>query len=240
MNILAISDIHGNFPALRAVYDSFKNKNISFDLIVNTGDLTVYAPFADEVLDWLQAKDVISILGNTDIKVKKLIKGRSFKKPGNPEKRIMYTDTAESLSEKNRAYLCSLKKKKIITCKDYRIGLFHGSPADPDEFLFDTTPAQRFKELAATTDCNIIITGHSHTPYQMEVDGVLFVNPGSLGRMFDGDPRASCAILQLKKNNVHTTHHRVCWNIGEVVSELARRKLPAIYAEMYKTGRKLN
>jgi putative phosphoesterase len=238
MNILVISDIHGNFPALQAVYDNFQN--ISFDLIVNTGDLTVYAPFADEVLDWLQEKNVISILGNTDIKVKKLIKSKNFKKPSKPEKRIMYTATAEDLSEKNKEYLCSLKKKKMITCEGRRVGLFHGSPADPDEFLFDTTPKRRLEELAATAGCNIIITGHSHTPYTMEVDGVHFINPGSVGRMFDGDPRASCAILHLEENTVHTTHHRVAWDIDKVVSELARRNLPGIYGEMYKIGRKLN
>lgn len=238
MNILIISDIHGNFPALQAVDDAFKNRD--FDLIVNAGDSTVYAPFADEVLDWLQTKNVISVLGNTDVKVKKLIRGKNFKKPANPEKRIMYTATLETISEKNKDYLCSLQKKKTITCGNHRIGLFHGSPADPDEFLFDTTPVERFKELAAGTDCNIIITGHSHTPYQMEIGGVHFINPGSVGRMFDDDPRASCAILHLNKNDIHITHHRVPWDIDRVISELARRKLPDIYADMYRSGRKLN
>jgi len=238
MNILVISDIHGNFPALHAVYNSFRKT--SFDLIVNAGDLTVYAPFANEVLDWLREKNVISILGNTDIKVKKLLKGINFKKPSKPEKRVMYTSTAETLTKKNKVYLCSLKKKKIINCKDHRIGLFHGSPDDPDEFLFDTTPVARFEELAATAGCNIIITGHSHTPYQRTIGAVHFINPGSVGRMFDGDPRASCAILHLEKNNIHTTHHRIFWDVNQVIMELARLNLPEIYGEMYKVGRKFN
>lgn len=238
MNILVISDIHGNFPALQAVYKAFHNT--SFDLIINTGDLTVYAPFANEVLDWLQANNVISILGNTDIIVTGLIRGIDFKKPSKPEKRIMYTHTVETMSDTNKDYLFTLKQKKTITCKKYRIGLFHGSPADPNECLFDTTPLKRFEDLAATTDCDIIITGHSHTPYQRTSNGVHFINPGSVGRMFDGDPRASCAILQLKKKNIYTTHYRVVWNVNKVIKRFAHFNLPDIYAEMYETGRKLN
>jgi len=238
MKILLISDIHGNYPALQAVAD--KVGTDTCDLIINTGDSTVYAPFANQTLDWLQEHKAISILGNTDIKIKKLLKGKSFKKPSKQEKRIMYTSTAESLSKSNRKYLLHLKKKKIISALGYRLGLFHGSPEKADEFLFDFTPDSRFQELAAGTDCDIIITGHSHNPYHKKINGVHFINPGSTGRMFDGNPQASYALLHLEKNSVSVQHQRCSYAIEDVVHELARQQLPEIYVEMYKTGRKLN
>ncbi|RLB86257.1 MAG: metallophosphoesterase [Deltaproteobacteria bacterium] len=238
MKILLISDIHGNFPALQAVAKHAHAE--SCGLIINTGDSMVYASFCNQTLDWLRSHKVLSILGNTDIKVKKLLKGKNFKKPSKPDKRIMYTTTAESLSQKNRLHLLKLKKKAFVTVKGYRLGLFHGSPEDPDEFLFACTPKARFQELARATDYDIIITGHSHTPYHKFINGVHFINPGSTGRMFDGNPQASYAILHLKKNTIRVNHYRCSYAIEEVVRKLAEKKLPEIYAEMYRRGKKLN
>ncbi len=238
MQILIISDIHGNFPALAAV--AAHPAAASCTLILNCGDSTVYAPFADQVLAWLHDHDAISILGNTDRKVLKLLKGKSFRKPRKPEKRIMYEDTANHLAWQGKVYLQGLKKKKKLKLAGHRIGLYHGSPQDHDEFLFADTPEDRFLELAAATDCDIIITGHSHSPYHRLTGGVHFINPGSVGRMFDGNPDASFAILDLEPDRIMVRHFRTPYDIGQVVAGLERHGLPPLYATMYRLGRKLN
>ncbi len=238
MQILLISDIHGNYPALAAV--AAHPAAASCAMILNCGDSTVYAPFADKVLAWLRGNSAISILGNTDRKVLKLLAGKSFKKPRKPEKRIMYEDTARRLSPAGRTYLRQLKKKKKLTLEGYRIGLYHGSPEHRDEFLFADTAEKRFCELAAQTDRDIIVTGHSHSPYHWLVGGVHFINPGSVGRMFDGNPEGSFAVLVLGPGRIAVRHFRVPYDIDQVVAGLARHDLPAIYAAMYRQGRKLN
>lgn len=238
MKILVISDIHGNFPALQAVVEHIRPADC--DLICNCGDSTVYAPFPNETLDWLQHHQAISILGNTDRKILKLARGKSFKKPGKPEKRIMYTSTFAELKNSNINYLQGLSKKKIIPAGKIKIGLFHGSPADPDEFLFPDTPEDRFQELVHKAKQDIICIGHSHTPFYKRVQGVHFINPGSVGRMFDGNPAASCAVIEIDKKTVTVSHYRVPWNIQKTVKALRKNNLPEIYTRMYEQGRKLN
>jgi len=238
MNILLISDIHGNFPALQAVARHLAAER--FDMIINCGDSTVYAPFPNQVLDWLQRRNVVTIAGNTDRKVKKLLKGKCFKKPSKQEKRVMYTATASALTTENSLWLRQLKKKAFLKVADRTIGIFHGSPAHADEFLFPDTPQSRFLELASSCPADIVITGHSHTPFYKTVNNTLFINPGSVGRMFDGDPRASCAELFLDENSTSVAHHRIPYPVEEVVRELERQGLPAIYSTMYRVGKKLN
>ncbi len=243
MKILLISDIHGNFPALKAVADSF---DCRFDLIVNGGDTTVYAPFPNETIDWLRMHRVPSILGNTDRLVVGLLHGRTFKKPAKPEKRIMYGWTAAELSPENRDWLCRLPESLTIACPPDKhgqprsLGVFHGSPADPDEFLFASTPLCRFRELAGTVSHALVTIGHSHSPFHTVVDGVHFVNPGSTGRMFDGNPAAGCAVIDVLPEGIDVHLHRITYPVAEVVTELARLRLPAIYREMYRLARKLN
>lgn len=242
--ILLISDIHGNFPALAAI-DRELSAATNFNRIINAGDSLVYAPFANQTMTWLQEKRALSILGNTDKKVIKLLKGKSFKKPGKKEKRIMYSSTAETLSRQSIASLLGLKKS--ITCtlrvtknKHIRLGIYHGSPAAHHEFLFATTPDSRFRELSQSTDCDIIITGHSHSPYHKIIDGKHFINPGSVGRMFDGSPTASCAVLQISSARIEVTHHRIPYPVEEVIAGIRKAGLPEIYCQMYRQGKKLN
>lgn len=243
--ILLLSDIHGNYPALRSIGNTFDCN--SFDYVINCGDSLVYAPFPNETLTWLKRHKALSILGNTDKKVIKILSARTFKKPSTPDKRIMYTSTALALHPDSKEHLLSLPKARILkvgasTGKNtaHKIGIFHGSPARHHEFLFADTKDSRFQELARQTPCNIIVTGHSHSPYYKKIESTHFINPGSVGRMFDGNPAASCAIIDLAKNDVKVQHFRIDYKTSEVVDAITEMGLPEIYSTMYQTGRKLN
>ena len=238
MNILLISDIHGNYPALQAIEAQVRDMDCAH--ILNCGDTTVYAPFPNECIDWLRARNAFCIRGNTDDKVIRLLRGKDFKKPSKPDKRIMYTSTAAQLTEENKRYLLELKKTKLLRLGTTFIGLFHGSPANHDEQLFADTPEKRLRELAATITCQVVITGHSHSPFHRQVKGVHFINPGSAGRMFDGNPEASYALLELDDHSLTVTHHRCAYDIEAVVRALERQQLPAVYGEMFRTGSKRN
>jgi len=247
MKILLISDIHANFPALSAVEKFFGP--YPFDAVINSGDSLVYGPFPNETLDWLQRRKAHSILGNTDKKILRLLVGKTFTKPSKHEKRVMYTWTAAELEKTSAAYLRSLPASLLLDFaadqmppqdKNPVIGVFHGSPTDDDEFLFPDTPLDRLHELARHTTAGIIITGHSHTPFHRIAGTTHFINPGSVGRMFDGDPRASCAVLSLTGDDIQVEHFRIPYPIMEVVDSLKRHNLPEIYARMFIAGRKLN
>ena len=238
VKFLLLSDIHANFPALYAVIQFFPG--ISFDAIFNCGDSLVYAPFPNETLHWLHTNKVHSIVGNTDRKVRKLLKGKNFKKPRKEEKRIMYNWTAQQLDFSARKYLLSLKKSKQISIAGQTIGLFHGSPEYPNEFLFPNTAPERFSALADSSPCNIIISGHSHTPFHKQVNNTHFINPGSVGRMFDSNPAASCAVLTIRNKTIETKFYRIPWPIEHTVHALKKHKLPPIYQTMFIMGKKLN
>ena len=152
----------------------------------------------------------------------------------------MYTSTAAMLSAQNIEFLLALKKKKLLNLDQTSIGLFHGSPADHDEFLFAETREERFLELAQETSCQVVITGHSHSPYHKFVGGVHFINPGSVGRMFDGRPEASYAVLELVQGTVTVTHYRCPYDVEAVVRALQEHQLPPIYGEMFRTATKRN
>ncbi len=237
--ILLLGDIHANYPALKAIQKHIRPDR--FDRIVNTGDFTVYSTFPNETIQWFRKrKKTISILGNTDRRLLRILKGKKLKKPRKKEKRVMYFWTSENLLPENIKYLKSLPEKTDFTVGPIRIGVFHGTCDDADEELFPDAPEERFHKLANGSPCQIHIMGHSHVPYYKVVDGVHFINPGSAGRMFDGDPRASFAIMKISSEKIGVEHFRIPYPVKEVVKSLKKNRLPNIYTKMFQIGKKLN
>jgi putative phosphoesterase len=237
--LLLLGDIHANYPALKAI-----GKYITpdrFDWIVNTGDFTVYSTFPNETIKWFRKrKKAICILGNTDRKILRILNGKKLKKPNKEEKRVMYFWTSEHIHPENITYLKTLPIQTDVTLSGLRIGIFHGTLKDPDEELFPSAPESRFRQLAKDSTFQVHIMGHSHVPFYKIVDGVHFINPGSVGRMFDGDPRASFAILKLGSGKIAVEHFRIPYAVEKVVRGLKKQKLPNIYGKMYRIGKKLN
>ncbi len=249
MRILLISDIHANFPALEAISKRFPPS--SFELILNGGDSLVYGPFPNQTIDWLRSHRVLSILGNTDRHIITLLQGKTFKKPRKAEKRIMYGWTAAELSPINRKWLLDQPATRQVNLNSTEYGsdgggsnnflsMYHGSPADPDEFLFATTPRCRFQELSTLVSTPLATVGHSHQQFLVRAGGVDFINPGSSGRMFDGKISGGCAVIRTEKGRFDIRLHRISYDARTVTSEILKLKLPPAYVEMYLRGRKLN
>jgi putative phosphoesterase len=237
--ILLLGDIHANYPAFKAIVKDIRPDR--FDVIINTGDFTVYSTFPNETIQWFRKrKKTICILGNTDRRILRILKGKKLKKPKKEEKRVMYFWTSENLFPENITYLKSLPKQTDFSLGPIRIGVFHGTLDDADEELFPDDSEGRLNELAKDSPYQIHIMGHSHVPYYKIVDGVHFINPGSVGRMFDGDPRASFAILKVSSERIRVKHFRIPYPVKEVVKGLKKNRLPDIYSKMFRTGKKLN
>lgn len=52
-------------------------------------------------------------------------------------------------------------------------------------------------------DVALFVTAHTHRPLQRVVDGTPILNVGSVGSPFDGDPRGSYALLELRSTGWH-------------------------------------
>jgi putative phosphoesterase len=123
--------------------------------------------------------------------------------------------------------------------KGWRILLVHGSPASNEEHLTPDTPKKRLRELAEMAKADVIICGHSHQPFVQDVDGVWFINTGSVGRSDDGDPRACYAVAQIDSKRLEVQHHRIEYDIDRTVAAIREHELPEAFAQMILQGRDL-
>jgi putative phosphoesterase len=213
MRILVVSDIHGNWPALAAIDEPH-------DVCLCLGDLVDYGPDPARCVRWAMEHAHHAIRGNHDHGVAQGI-------PVSGESGYRYLTRVsrpwvwDALEPEERRYLLELPVTKRLTLGGKRFLMVHATPRDPlDEYLMKdpTTWARRVHNV----DADIVCVGHSHLQFNLLVDGVLIVNPGSVGQPRDGDPRAAYAVID--DNRIELK--RVAYPIEETVARIVESPLP--------------
>jgi len=239
MRAALLGDVHANLPALEAVLADARRRRVQ--AIWNLGDAVGYNAFPEEVVRLLRASGATSLAGDYDLKVLKFPrKAAQWRRKKRAEKWLAFKWAYEHLSEQSRAYLAALPREVRLTVEGRRVLLTHGSPAAIDEPLSPASPVERLRELARLARADVVVCGHSHQPFAREVDGVWFINPGSVGRMDDGDPRASYAILDVRRDLLRPHPVRVAYDVERAVAAIRHHRLPRAFAEMIRQGKSLD
>jgi putative phosphoesterase len=144
--------------------------------------------------------------------------------------------TRAEVTADNKAFLRTLAKEIRFEADGRRVLLVHGSPRKINEYLFEDRPIASFQRLAASSQADIIVFGHTHRPYTKLVDGVLFVNAGSVGKPKDGDWRAGYVILE-PSNEAHPVQTiRLPYDVRTVAAAIRASALPDRFAEDIERG----
>ncbi|MCJ0763518.1 metallophosphoesterase family protein [Variovorax terrae] len=185
MRIAAISDIHGNLPALRAVLDDIARRGA--DVTVNCGDILSGPLWPAETAEHLMALGLPTIAGNHERQLLQCVQRR-----GGTSDQYGYEHTTPA----QRQWLAALPATLAPAPGVY---VCHGQPATDLEYLLETVePATgsrpaRSDEVAARLAgspgalAGLVLCGHSHLPRTAWIAGnepgagTLCVNAGSVG-----------------------------------------------------------
>jgi putative phosphoesterase len=181
MKVAALYDIHGNFPALKAVLEEIEQAD--FDLIVIGGDM-VPGPMPGQTLRRLVdlGERARFIRGNCEREVVAAFDGLTPDAKFSKEVLEVTNWTAQQLERRQRDFLANLPEHLQLSIEGLGEVLFcHGSPRSDEEILTAATPEARLREALAGVKQNIIVCGHTHMQYDRRLDGKEIVNAGSVG-----------------------------------------------------------
>ena len=255
MRLAAVSDVHGNLPALDAVLADIAAQGV--DGIVNLGDLLSGPLWGAATADRLMALELPTIAGNHE---RQLLT--------QPRERMSTSDahTAAELEPRHRAWLVTLPATLQL---DAEVFCCHGTPgSDITYFLETVVPGfagigrgangVRAATLAEATERagaaqhgvahGVILCGHTHVPRLLRLaDGRLIVNPGSVGLQgFDDDhghphvietraPHARYALLERGPTGWNAALRAVAYD-WEAAAQRAEREQRPDWAATLRTG----
>jgi putative phosphoesterase len=235
------SDIHSNLPAMQAVRAHIESQ--TFDGVYCLGDIGGYASQPNEVQDEVMAMGCPTILGNYDegVGFEKDNCGCHYVKPFDIEMSdISFFWTRDNTSAEHKAWLRGLPREIRFQADGPSVLLCHGSPRETTEYLFENRSDGYLRQFTAggkaDAEADVIVFGHTHVPFHREVDGVHFINTGSVGRPKDGDPRAGYCILTIDGENVQSEQVRLEYDVELAATRLVAAGLPEYFADYLRTG----
>lgn len=248
MRYALISDIHANLPALEAVLADIEAHS-DIEAVYHLGDLVGYAPWPDEVVALLNDHAIPGVAGNYDSTV-----ATDYKHCGCKYEDARQEELSHLSYEWTRAHV-SVETKRALGALPFRIDIrpFGGHLAGPRLILVHGNPvlntvywtedrSDRFcSQMAETVGAkagDVIAFGHTHKPWHRIVDGIHFVNTGSVGRPKDGDWRAAYTLVSFDDQAVAVEHIRVEYDIERSMQAILSSDLPDDFAEYLQTGGK--
>lgn len=236
MRVAIISDIHGNIGALETVLEDLEGQSV--DAVYCLGDLVGYAAFPNEVIDRIRHESIPTIMGNYDdgVGFDRDECGCAYRDPEEQRLGDMSLQwTKRAVTPERKEFLRALPAEIRFAADGRRFRLVHGSPRRINEYLFEDRPLSSFQRLAATSDADVLIYGHTHKPYTKRVGGVLFVNAGSVGKPKDGDPRA-CYVVMDTTGDVSVEFRRLSYDVARMAQAIRDSDLPDKFAADIETG----
>jgi putative phosphoesterase len=235
------SDIHANLPAMQVVRDHIVASN--YDGVFCLGDIGGYASEPNETQEVIQAMGCPVILGNYDegVGFNREDCGCHYVKPFDIEmSNISFLWTREHTTETNKAWLRELPRELRLEIEGKRVLLCHGSPRSTTEYLFENRSDGFLKQFTPggkdDAQADVIVFGHTHVPYHRTVEGVHFVNTGSVGRPKDGNPQAGYRVLTFEGGEVTSEQVRLSYDVEAACSRLVAAGLPSYFADYLRTG----
>jgi putative phosphoesterase len=232
-------DLHGNSAATAAVLAAIDTERL--EAVYCLGDLVGYGARPNETIALIRERGIPTIMGNYDdgVGFDRDDCGCAYKDPREEARgQRSLSWTRAQTTEENKAYLRTLLPEIRFVAEGKRFRLMHGSPRRMNEYLFEDRDPRSLARIAQGADADVLVFGHTHQPWVREIEGVLMVNAGSVGKPKDGDPRAAWALFTVEPNNpVRVEIRRVPYDIASMAAAIrAAEGLPDHFATDLEPG----
>lgn len=241
--LAVLSDVHGNAVALEAVRKAVKKS--APDRILVAGDHVLNGPdpiAAVDALREMEADGAFVIQGNTDIAVADLDFAAAFPwLTDGVGDQIRYAAewAHDQLGEERLDWLRRLPSERRLRSEETLVLVCHASPGSQTAGFDRALEPSVVLERISRTDARVVACGHTHVPEVRDFGFRVIVNGGSAGYVFDGDPTASWALIDIAGDEVTAEIKRESFDLLAVSTALTARGLPGdVYrAATVRTGK---
>jgi predicted phosphodiesterase len=248
MKYALITDVHANLPALEAVLRDIDGRP-DVAATYHLGDLVGYAPWPNETVALLQARQILGVAGNYDSTTAANYEHCGCKYENPTQEALSHRSfewTKAHVNDDTRRVLGGLPFRLDLrplgghVAAGPRVVLLHGTPVVNTQYWTEDRPdafCAQMAQRAGLAAGDAIAFGHTHQLWHHAVDGIHYVNCGTAGRPKDGDPRVSYVLLDVAASGaIMTEFVRVAYDVGRTARAIRESDLPDEFADFLETG----
>lgn len=251
VNVLILSDIHGNLEALETCLQSAP----PCEQVFNLGDIVGYGASPNEVVEKSRSLGGLFVRGNHDKACTGLTNAEDF----NHIAALAAYWTKMKLTPENLEWVKALPQGPKPANGLEGVQIVHGSPLDEDEYIIVVRDAY---QPLITTEKKLTFFGHTHIQggfavkndqwvtirpdyesedksetctLKLDPETKYLINPGSIGQPRDGDWRAAFAVLDTVVWSV--TYYRIPYPVEAAQKRIFDAGLPDRLATRLSEGR---
>ncbi|WP_246055155.1 metallophosphoesterase family protein [Pseudalkalibacillus caeni] len=222
--IAVLTDVHGNFPALKAVLDEI-DKMSTAEHIYCLGDMIAIGPDTNKVLETLFARDDVSMVtGNHEDEVLKILNGETRTASGGEGKHHKWI--ADRLDPKYIPMLNGLPREIRTNINGHNLLFHHYHQNKEGQFSpIEKTPREeKLDYLYMDEQVDFVAFGHHHPVHFFETSSAIYLNPGSLG-CFD-KPYARYSIVKIDSEAINVSMKEVPYNNQNFLESYNKLQIP--------------
>jgi putative phosphoesterase len=246
MRMAVVSDIHGNLTALEAVIADLRETGV--DLVVHGGDLlSGGGARSAAVVDRIRELKWPGVYGNAEEmcwaphRVSEALQRPELHRIRDVVLSHTIPTTLREIGDERLEWLKTLP----LRWSNGEIAVVHAGPDDAWHFTPADAPDEELERVYSVLGASVVVYGHIHQPFvrrlaspaaaSAKAGRFTVVNSGAVSLSFDGDPRASYALID--GNDVEI--RRVAYDVDEEIRLLRNSDDPFAPStiETLRTGR---
>jgi predicted phosphodiesterase len=238
MRIAIISDIHGNYEALKSVAQDIEAAGV--DKTICLGDVVGYGPQPEETVQFIRQNDIPCVMGNHEYAILNESELEHFSE----DAKTSLIMTKSLLSGETIEFMSSWPKHMIIDNTLF----VHGCPPDIHNVYFNGLTSEQYDLVFGILAQRIAFVGHTHRPLCFFHNGrhcdfkLLYkgtnklhpsykyvINVGSVGQSRDGNCKAKYVIYDTDAFTVNL--RLVAYNIEKMADLIRKLGFPEYNAD---------
>ncbi|MCF8031843.1 MAG: metallophosphatase family protein [Desulfarculaceae bacterium] len=238
MRLAALSDVHGNLEAFRAVLADLQGQKVEHTVLL--GDVVGYGPDPEECVRLARELKLPTVMGNHELGLSDKLTLAWF----NSTARRSLEQVGAMLSQESLAWLAGLPLFLVLgSCR-----LVHGAPpASVTKYYFELGRAEIVQRMNRIPEPWCLV-GHTHElamaridqeghverlgleegRHALQEDARYLINTGAVGQPRDGDPRAKYVIVDDQAGDIEV--RCVKYDVQATVDKILDKGLPEFNA----------
>ena len=232
---------YSNLQATNAIMQVCEDKVISSNHVICTGDIVAYCGAPEETINKIRQWGCHVVMGNCEESLGEESDncGCGFKQGSMCDvlSNDWYNYAINQVSASNKQWMNQLPRQINFSCLRKNFSVIHGGVDNISEFIFQSSPDSRKRQIIDRLKADCVIGGHCGIPFGQSIENATWLNAGVIGMPAnDGQQKSWYMIIEEENDQLVVHWHELEFDAQASIKDMDNARLADEYKNTLATG----